>query len=246
MREILERAAPCTVVCVHGAGGGGWEWAIWARVFAARGYGVIAPDLQPAAAGVAATRYGDYLDQVVQWCRGVGAPVALVGASLGGSLALAAAEIVGARALILVNPLVPRTPRPEPRRAVIPWARERSLGGTRRAMSDADDAACVYAFRRWRDESGAVLDEAEARAATASPCATLVLAGERDDDVPPPLSRALAIRLGADFERVADAGHLGPLLGRVAADVAERAAGWLGPRWAGGCTKPDDEAPGAV
>ncbi|MFC4819523.1 alpha/beta fold hydrolase [Dokdonella ginsengisoli] len=227
MRESSPRTAPCTIVCVHGAGGGGWEWAIWARVFAARGHGVIAPDLQPAAAGLAATRYADYLEQVVQWCRGVGAPLALLGASLGGSLALAAAETAGAQALILVNPLVPRAPRPQPRPAVIPWGRERSLGGTRRAMADADDAACVYAFRRWRDESGAVLDEAEAAAATAPPCATLVLAGERDEDVPPPLSRALAIRLDADFERVAGAGHLGPLFGRGAASVAERAADWL-------------------
>ena len=24
-------------VCVHGAGGGGWEWAIWSRVLSARG-----------------------------------------------------------------------------------------------------------------------------------------------------------------------------------------------------------------
>lgn len=246
MREISERAAPCTMVCVHGAGGGGWEWAIWARVFAARGYGVIAPDLQPAAGGIAATRYADYLDQVVQWCRGAGALPVLVGASLGGSLALAAAEIVGAPALILVNPLVPRAPRPEPRPAVIPWARERSLGGTRRAMSDADDAACVYAFRRWRDESGVVLDEAEASAATAPSCATLVLAGERDDDVPPPLSRALAIRLDADFERIAGAGHLGPLLGRAAAGAAERAADWLGQRRAGGCAEPDDGPAGAI
>ena len=40
------------LVFVHGAGGGGWEWAVWARVFAAAGIAVAAPDLRPAAAGL--------------------------------------------------------------------------------------------------------------------------------------------------------------------------------------------------
>ena len=38
-------------VLVHGAGGGGWEWAAWARVFAAAGLSVAAPDLRAAPAG---------------------------------------------------------------------------------------------------------------------------------------------------------------------------------------------------
>lgn len=229
MPRTSHRAAPCSAVCVHGAGGGGWEWAIWARVFAAHGHDVIAPDLQPAPGGVAATRYTDYREQVLRWCRGVGAPVVLIGASLGASLALAAAEEAGACALLLVNPLVPRAARAQPRAATIPWARQRSLSGTRRAMTDADDAACLYAFRRWRDESGAVLDEAEAISVTTRPsCPTLVLAGEFDRDIPPAISRALAIRLDADFERIPGSGHLGPLLGRVAAATAERALDWLG------------------
>ena len=32
-----------TAVFVHGAGGGGWEWGVWARVFAAEGWAVLAP-----------------------------------------------------------------------------------------------------------------------------------------------------------------------------------------------------------
>ncbi|MBO9663801.1 alpha/beta fold hydrolase [Dokdonella sp.] len=241
------RDASCSAVCVHGAGGGSWEWAIWARVFAAHGHAVIAPDLQPSPRGVAATRYADYREQVVRWCRGVGAPVVLIGASLGASLALAVAEEVGARALLLINPLVPRATRGQPRAATIPWARQRSLAGTRRAMADADDAACLHAFRRWRDESGAVLDEAEAISVIASPsCPTLVLAGEFDQDIPPAISRALAIRLDADFERIAEAGHLGPLLGRVAAATAERALGWLGQRGVVPSPASCDDPAGAV
>ena len=46
---------PPVAVCVHGAGGAGWEWTIWARVLAVRGWRVVAPDLLPAANGLAAT-----------------------------------------------------------------------------------------------------------------------------------------------------------------------------------------------
>lgn len=218
-----------TMVCVHGAGGGGWEWAIWARVLAAQGWSVVAPDLRPVAEGIERTRYADYRAQVVDWCRSVEGPVVLAGASLGGSLALAAAIDADVQALVLVNPLVPRSLPAAPRPSLIPWGRRRSLAGTRRAMHDADDAACLYALRRWRDESGAVLDEAEAVSLAPGPAAvpTLVLAGALDEDTPPALSRALAIRLDADFECLPDTGHVGPLLGRGAADVAGRAAGWL-------------------
>ncbi len=220
-----------TLVCVHGAGGGGWEWAIWARVLATRGWSVLAPDLLPVAAGLAATRHADYRAQVLDWCRGISGPIALAGASLGGSLALSVASELELEAVLLVNPLVPRSQPAAPRPAVIPWRRRASLLGTRRAMSDADDAACLYASRRWRNESGAVLDEAEAMAQAEPPrCPTLVLSGERDADVPPSLARVLAIRIDADFVRLPGAGHLGPLLGRMAAATAEYAADWLAAR----------------
>ncbi|HEY0233170.1 MAG TPA: alpha/beta hydrolase family protein [Dokdonella sp.] len=221
---------PATVVCVHGAGGGGWEWAIWARVLAARGFAVIAPDLQPVAAGIEATRLADYSAQVLQWCRGVDAPVVLVGASLGGRLALLTARAAGASALVLVNPLPPEGlagPHP-PRPPRVPWGRERSLARTRRALPDADAAARLYAFRRWRDESGAALDEACAGfPLEPQACPVLLLASECDDDVPAASSRALAAALAADFELLTAATHVGPLLGRSAAATAERVARWI-------------------
>lgn len=244
MPKISNRGESRNVVCVHGAGGGGWEWAIWARVLAARGYGVLAPDLRAAAGGLATTRHADYRDQVVDWCRAVLPPIVLVGASLGASLALAAADQAGACALVLVNPLTPRAIAPAQSRkawpATIPWRRERSLARTRRAMRDADAAACLYAFRRWRDESGAVLAEAVEVVPPAPRCPVLVLAGGRDGDVPAAASRALATHLGADFERIAEAGHIGPLLGLSAAAAAERAAGWLEARGSGNGPSPPD------
>ncbi len=227
---------PITSLFVHGAGGGGWEWGVWQRVFAAHDIASAAPDLEPASAGLAATRFADYRDQVLAHARAVQpaqAGLVLVGASLGGLLALSVAHEARAAALVLVNPVMPAgiiaaRPPAEPYPAIIPWGRERSLSGTRRAMPDADSAAVLHAFRNWRDESGAVLGEARQGIAVEPPhCPILVLSSEFDDDIPPTLSRALAVRHAADFERLPGCSHLGPLLGRRAAVIAERTLGWL-------------------
>jgi len=232
-----ESATRPRVVCVHGAGAGGWEWGIWARVLGAHGFDVLAPDLMPCDAGLAATRFDDYRAQVLNWCRGAGPRPILVGASLGGLLALACAKAADASAVVLVNPVPPAggpsLPRMGPYAAVVPWGSRRSLAGTRRAMPDADDAARMLAFRRWRDESGAVLEAARAGMAIETPaCSILVLAGELDAEVPAAVSRALADRLGADFERIGNAGHVDPLLGREAARIAMRVTDWLRTRLA--------------
>jgi pimeloyl-ACP methyl ester carboxylesterase len=224
-----------TVVCVHGAGGGGWEWAIWARVFAQRGFAVIAPDLKPSVAGIEKTSFADYRDQVIEWCLGAGEGAVLMGASLGGLLALSVAHALRPAALILVNPLPPAgvlaRPLHEPWPAVVPWARARSLASTQRAMPDADDAARLFALRRWRDESGAVLNEARDGIAVDAPrCPTLFLASEDDADMPPAAVRALAVRFSADFRSIPGASHVGPLLGRTAATVAAEVAAWLAER----------------
>lgn len=221
-----------SVVCVHGAGAGGWEWGIWARTLSVRGFGVIAPDLMPAAGGLVATQFGDYREQVVAWCSATAEPPVLVGASLGGLLALSVAAEIRPAALILVNPVPPLgvaggLVRTWP--ALVAWSRTRSLAGTRGSIPDADDAARMYAYRRWRDESGAVLNAAQTGIAIDVPaCRVLVLASADDRDVPCETSRALAGLLGADFEKIERASHVGPLLGRSAPSVASRVCDWLG------------------
>jgi pimeloyl-ACP methyl ester carboxylesterase len=232
MRENAERAA---VVCVHGAGGGGWEWGIWARVLAVRGFEVIAPDLMPVAAGIEKTSFAAYREQVIDWCQGFGEGVVLLGASLGGLLALAAAQTVKPAALVLVNPLPPAgvlaRPLYAPRPPIVPWARDRSLAATRKAMPDADDAARLHALRRWRDESGAALNEARDGIAVETPrCPTLLLASELDEDVPAAAARAMAVRLSADLRSIPGASHVGPLLGRSAPESAAGVADWLDAR----------------
>lgn len=228
-RAAPDARAPRRALMIHGAGGGGWEWDVWRRVFQAAGWPADAPELVAAPEGLAATGLVHYLDAL----RGhwpAPAPV-VVGASLGGLLALALAAERPCVALVLVNSL---PPLPEaaslPDRAwpdVVPWGREASLAGTRRALPDADDAACVHAFRRWRDESGRALREAHAGLALAAPhCPVLVLGSVSDDDVPIGCSEALARRLGAAFLRLPGS-HVGPLLGRQAAGAARQVLAWL-------------------
>ena len=222
---------PATAVFVHGAGGGGWEWAVWARVFAAHGHAVLAPDLRPGPRGLAATSLADYAAQVREWIAAAraaapGRGVALVGASLGGLLALM--QRAQADALVLVNPMPPDgLPGAGDARDIVPWGREASLAGTRRALPDADDLAALLAFRRWRDESGLALRQARAGVTCADASApVLVLASADDTEVPAERSAALAGTLGASLLH-RPGSHVGPLLGRQAAASAALAVEWL-------------------
>lgn len=223
--------APFAAVFVHGAGGGGWEWAVWARVFAAHGHPVLAPDLRPGPGGLAATSLDDYAAQVREWIATArratpGRGVVLVGASLGGLLALM--NRGRADALVLVNPMPPDgLPGPGDPEDIVPWGREASLAGTRRALPDSDDLAALHAFRRWRDESGLALRQARAGAHCADAATpVLVLASADDQDVPPERSAALSAALHASLLRLPGS-HVGPLLGRQAGAAAAQAVEWL-------------------
>lgn len=221
-----------SVLLVHGAGGGGWEWRAWARVLGERGCEVHAPDLAPGPDGLAATDFEDYRAQIVRHGGALRRPLLVAGASLGGLLALAAGELEP-EARVLVNPVPPAEtagwpPRQRTWPAVIPWGDEADFESTRRAMPDCDHAARVLAHRRWRNESGRVMATAYDGVAVApDPVPTLVLGAQHDGDVPVEVSRGLAARHGWDFVRVPGASHLGPLLGRGAADCAALAFDWF-------------------
>ncbi|MCB1560226.1 MAG: alpha/beta fold hydrolase [Xanthomonadales bacterium] len=221
-----------SVLMIHGAGGGGWEWNVWRRVFEAAGYQVYAPDLEPAAGGLTATTFNHYREQLSRTVQGEAEPV-LVGASLGGLLALSLANEVSARALVLLNPVPPsplheRLLTRDPYPPIIPWGCDASIASTRRAMPDADDAARLYAFRRWRDESGAVLNAARAGIAVAQPaCPVQIQVSLADTDVPAEVSLVLGTILDANLVRLHETSHVGPLLGRQAARCAGLAVAWL-------------------
>lgn len=231
MAEACLSGPPRTAVFVHGAGGGGWEWGVWARVFAAHGFRVFAPDLVAGPQGLVATTLDDYRTQVGDWVTAArrddpAASICLAGASLGGLLALACAD--QAQALVLVNPMPPAgLPTQDPVPDIVPWGRTASLAGTRRALPESDDLAALHAFRRWRDESGPALRQARSGWPLPSPaCPVLVLASSDDADVPPEASTALAATLGARLQSLTG-GHVAPLLGRQAAQVAGMAVEWL-------------------
>ena len=208
-------AAPIALA-VHGAGGGGWEYTLWRAAFVARGWQFHAPDLVPQTP-LETTRYEDYLEQVRCWVRQL-RPQLLIGASLGGLLALEAApDLTGSDPLLLINPLPPAPLHTQlPTRAWparVDWAHRHDLAGTRRAMPLADPASALFAQARWRDESGAVLQAAWAgRSCAPAQRAMTVLTGLLDEDVPPALQQALARHRGARHLELAGAGHLDPLL----------------------------------
>lgn len=219
------------VVMVHGAGGGGWEWRLWANVFGAAGWSVLAPDLAPVAAGIAATRFDDYVDQVCGWCRASAQPVVVIGASLGGLLALAVANECRPAARVLVNPMPPEGIKPWPgfptRQPIVDWSRS-SFAATRAALPDASLDVVRWTHARWRDESGAVLNAAGAGILVpTTECPTLVMAAADDRDIPPATSHAVATAAAADFVSVPACSHLGILLGRQASAAATFALAWL-------------------
>lgn len=222
-----------SALLVHGGGGGGWEWNVWKGVLEAGGLRVLAPDLQPSPRGLARTTFDDYAAQVRTALAAMPRPRALVGASLGGLLAMACAD--AADALVLVNPLPPSPWHAQlPGREwpeVVPWQRDARLTGTHRAMPDADEATALFAFRHWRDESGLAMREAwDGIEVPAPACRTLCIASMVDDDVPPALTAALATEWGADLLRATAISHVGPLLGRNAAGCAAQALAWLSAR----------------
>lgn len=217
-------------LCVHGAGGGAWEWTVWRGVLEAHGIECRTIELRPAVDGLTATGFGDYRRQVRAALDAMPRPRVVIGASLGGLLALACAD--GADALVLINPLPPAPWASRlPERAwpdVVRWGTNARLASTRRALPDADEATAIDAVRRWRDESGRVLREAQAGLEVPPPrVPVLCIASGLDEDVPLALTADLASAFDAELMRLPHASHVGPLLGRDAAHTAVRTVQWL-------------------
>lgn len=220
---------PTTAIMLHGAGGGGWEYERWQPPFTTAGYGVIANDLLPAGGGLRATTFDDYCQQVRAWFPAQ-QRIILIGASMGGLLALKAAETIQPAALVLVNSVPPagvgalRTGKSYP--PIVQWANG-PLEETRSALFDSDEATIQWAWPRWRNESGAVLNAMSAGIAVQRPtCPTLVVLGEQDTDIPYQTGLALATWAKADVLLFHGMSHVGPLLSRRAEEVAQMVVTW--------------------
>ena len=220
---------PTTVVMIHGAGGGGWEYDLWKPVFQRAGYRVVAKDLEPVGS-LKETHFEDYLRQVQFW-RPAGGKVVLIGASMGGILALRAAEQEPPAAIVLINGVPPAGIRPPstdaPAPPTVKWA-DGPLRDTEFSMPDSDRKTILWAWKKWRDESGAVLNEIRRGIPAGLPkCPSLVVIGEKDTDILPVWSRQVAEWAGSDVRAYRDMSHVGPLLGTRATHVARDIISWL-------------------
>ena len=219
------------VLFLHGAGGGGWEWNVWQRIFQAHGFDTHAPDFLPSTSGLKKTTLDDYSQQVQSHLLSMKSPKIIIGASLGGLLAMMNAD--QADALVLINPMPPapwhtRMPTRENYPDVIPWRSGASLPGTRRALFDSDEMTCLFAFRHWRDESGTVVNAAMQGIDVGKPvCPMLVMASESDSDIPFCLTKEVVESLNASFINLPKTSHVGPLLGKNASQIALQAVAYL-------------------
>lgn len=220
---------------VHGAGGGAWQWLVWQDVLEGYGFSVIAADLLPCENGIAETQFSDYRDQVVEWLGDdQSGRYWLVGASLGGLLAIDVASRVPAAGMILVNAVPPRGVAGWPVAKasfppIVPWSTRSTVEESLRSLPDFDaELAALCAGNQWRDESGRVLNEAYNGIDVALPsCPVLVVVGAADADIPSSSGRVLAHWLRGDFVEYSGVSHLGALLGDRAALVAAMSATWM-------------------
>jgi pimeloyl-ACP methyl ester carboxylesterase len=218
-------------VMVHGAGGGGWEYHLWKPVFEKAGWKVIAPDLVPIEGGLAKTKFSDYVEQVKAWSKRDGGKLVVIGASMGGILALKAAETARPDAIVLVNSTLPKEIRRgaagERSPQIIRWAngpREDTVA----AMPDSTKAEIEFAWKRWRDESGTVVNEIRSGISALKPkCPTLIVLGQGDTDIPYTDGLRLAEWAGADVHLYAGMSHVGPLMSTRTEEVAESIVSWL-------------------
>ncbi|MEO7936257.1 MAG: hypothetical protein ABIR27_08360 [Dokdonella sp.] len=96
-------------------------------------------------------------------------------------------------------------------------------------MQDGDDATCLFAWQRSRDESGRALEQARRGVEiVASGRSTLVKASGLDAEVPAMMSRKRAAQHPANYLCLTESRHVCPLFDTRPARAARHVAnGWM-------------------
>jgi pimeloyl-ACP methyl ester carboxylesterase len=249
--EAVVRAQPSRppMLMVHGIMGGSWYFAKWLEFFGARGHPAYALNLRGHHGSRPVPDIGrvsvmDYVTDVHDAARDVrerhpGAPLVLVGHSMGGLVAQKAAETLELAGLVLLSAVppagIPLLSWPLFRRQLkhVP-----AMLRSRAIVADPADSAALFLNRvdpvevasfipLWQPASGrAGRDITLGRVsvdASRIACPMLVIAGGDDVAIPPRVQRAIARKYGATFRVYDENAHF--LIwergwDRIAADVA--------------------------
>src|SRR5687767_2211673 len=223
--ELPTRPSRPPVLMVHGIMGGSWYFAKWLQFFAARGHPAYALNLCGHHGSRPVEDFGgisvmDYVTDLSDASSGVrdrhpGAPLTLVGHSMGGLVAQKAAESVAPAALILLSSVppgdIPLLSWPLFRRELkhVP-----QMLASRAILVNPRDAADLFLNRvdppevasfipLWAPASGRAGREMTlgriAVDAKRIRCPVLVVAGADDVAIPPRVQRRIAEKYGATF-----------------------------------------------
>jgi pimeloyl-ACP methyl ester carboxylesterase len=215
--ESTKFAAP--MVLVHGLWCHAAVWRKFMGYLAHRGWTCHAINLR--GHGDAASRetinqlsFSDHLSDLQQVVAACDAPPVVVGHDLGGLLALAC-PVAALRAVVALAPLVPRTVGGAPNPLLASWRarvavlRSRPLPPPCRVLGPEYEAAPggvpLESSNLVRELRDCPFDLVTRGAHPA-----VLVAGERDRICPPCGVERLALRLGAQFQTVPDAGHALP------------------------------------
>lgn len=154
----------------------------------------------------------------------------LLGASFGGLVACSLAADLGARALVLLNPLLPsgdHSAAPPQRGPMRAWGLRASAAGTRRAIPELSDAEVAIGFRRWSDFSAQLIQQVQMLPMQARPaCPALILSSREDAEIDRAALSALAAAWSASLVELPGS-HVSPLLGHAWSAAFNIVEAWL-------------------
>lgn len=231
-------------ICIHGAGGGAWEYDLWKDSMTESSIRLIAVHLIPKDGDdYETTHFEDYVQQIIEMSMQFDrkkSKLFLVGASMGGTLIAKAAETIKPSGMIFVCTTIPKLipgalhPVGGDNESYPPrvcWARKPGQE-TVDAIPDATLDIAAWAAANWRDESGCVLNSIAAGVdcdidllKTIKICVVVPM---EDDSISPDKQLQFAHEVSArDVFQYPGMSHAGPLLSNSARQVALDVANWI-------------------